>query len=118
VGTVGLPARLSQLLAGCAADAQAEEPTRRSGGEVLNLAVLWAFSPEEADDEGGVIAGDLVSRILGPRAAVDSDGTPLALPGWEGDDVIVAPDSDWLASALLVPETMSRLSGRTLQEVP
>jgi hypothetical protein len=33
---------------------------------VLNLAVLWAFSPEEADDEGGLIAGDLVGRILAP----------------------------------------------------
>jgi hypothetical protein len=30
------------------------EPARRSGGEVLNLAVLWALSPEEADDEGGL----------------------------------------------------------------
>jgi hypothetical protein len=118
VRTFGLPARLSQLLAACAADVQAGEPTRRSGGEVLNLAVLWAFSPEEADDEGGLIAGDLVGRILGLRAAVDSDGTPLALPGWEGDDVIVAQDSDSLASALPALETMSQPSGRTLQEVP
>lgn len=58
-----------------------------------------------------------MSRILGPRAAVDSDGTPLALPGWEGDDVIVARDSDSLASALPVPETTSQPSGRTLQGV-
>lgn len=96
VQTVGLPARLSVLLAACGADSQA-------GAEVLNLAVLWAFAPEAADDEGGMIAGDLVGRILGPRAAVDSDGTPLALQGWEGDDVIVAPDSDSLAAA--VPAT-------------
>jgi hypothetical protein len=118
VRAVGLPARLSKLLAACEADDQVGESARRSGGEVLNLAVLWAFSPEEADDEGGIIAGDLVGRILGPRAAVDSDGTPLALPGWEGDDVIVAPDSDSLASALPVPEMMSQPGGRTLQEVP
>jgi hypothetical protein len=85
---------------------------------VLNLAVLWAFSPEEADDEGGLIAGDLVGRILGPRAAVDSDGIPLALPGWEGDDVIVAPDSDSLVSALPVPVTTSQPDRRRLQEVP
>ena len=26
-------------------------------------------------------------RVLGPRTAVDSDGTPLLLPGWDGDDV-------------------------------
>ncbi len=118
VRAVGLPARLSQLLAACAADAQVGEPARRSGGEVLNLAVLWAFSPEEADDEGGLIAGDLVGRILGPRAAVDSDGIPLALPGWEGDDVIVAPDSDSLVSALPVPVTTSQPDRRRLQEVP
>jgi hypothetical protein len=115
VRAVGLPARLSQLLAACETDAQIAEPARRSGAEVLNLAVLWAFSPEEADDEGGLIAGDLVGRILGPRAAVDSDGTPLALAGWEGDDVIVAPDSDSLASVL---PTSAALPGyRTLQEV-
>jgi hypothetical protein len=113
VHAVGLPARLSRLLAACETDAEAGESARRSGGEVLNLAVLWAFSPEEADDEGGLIAGDLVGRILGPRAAVDSDGTSLALPGWEGDDVIVAPDSDSLATALPAPVAASR----TLQEV-
>jgi len=115
VRAVGLPARLSQLLASCETDAQIAESARRSGAEVLNLAVLWAFSPEEADDEGGLIAGDLVGRILGPRAAVDSDGTPLVLAGWEGDDVIVAPDSDSLASVL---PTSAALPGyRTLQEV-
>jgi hypothetical protein len=118
VRAVGLPARLSQLLAACQADSQVGESARRSGGEVLNLAVLWAFSPEEADDEGGLIAGDLVGRILGPRAAVDSDGNPLALPGWEGDDLIVAPDSDSLGSALPVPAAMSQPSSRRLQEVP
>jgi hypothetical protein len=80
-------------LAACPADAQVEGASPPVRGEVLSLAVLWAFSPEKADDEGGLIAGDLVGRILGPRAAVDSDGTPLALPGWEDDDVIMAPDS-------------------------
>jgi len=118
VHAVGLPARLSQLLAACEADAQVGESVRRSGGEVLNLAVLWAFFPEDADDEGGLIAGDLMGRILGPRAAVDSDGTPLTLPGWDGDDVIVAPDSDSLASALPAPVAMPRPSRRMLQEVP
>jgi hypothetical protein len=117
VRAVGLPARLSRLLAACEADAEAGESARRSGAEVLNLAVLWAFSPEEADDEGGLIAGDLVGRILGPRAAVDSDGTPLALPGWEGDDVIVAPHSDSLAWALPVLATAPQPGRRTLQEV-
>jgi hypothetical protein len=115
VHAVGLPARLSRLLAACEADAEPGASARRSGGEVLNLAVLWAFSPEEADDEGGLIAGDLVGRILGPRAAVDSDGTSLALPGWEGDDMIVASDSDSLASAFPAPVALPGY--RTLQEV-
>ena len=115
VHAVGLPARLSRLLAACEADADAGASARRSGGEVLNLAVLWAFSPEAADDEGGLIAGDLVGRILGPRASVDSDGTSLALPGWEGDDMIVAPDSDSLASAFPAPVALPGY--RTLQEV-
>ena len=115
VHAVGLPARLSQLLTACEADAEAGALARRSGGEVLNLAVLWAFSPEEADDEGGLIAGDLVGRILGPRAAVDGDGTSIALPGWEGDDVIVAPDSNSLASVFPAPVALPGY--RTLQEV-
>jgi hypothetical protein len=115
VHAVGLPARLSQLLTACQADAEAGALARRSGGEVLNLAVLWAFSPEEADDEGGLIAGDLVGRILGPRAAVDGDGTSIALPGWEGDDVIVAPDSNSLASVFPAPVALPGY--RTLQEV-
>lgn len=115
VRAVGLPARLSQLLDACETDALAAESARRSGAEVLNLAVLWAFSPEEADDEGGLVAGDLVGRILGPRAAVDRDGASLALLGWEGDDVIVAPDSDSLASAFPAPVALPGY--RTLQEV-
>ncbi len=118
VRAVGLPARLSALLAACDADGQAEPSARRSGAEVLNLAVLWAFSPEEADDEGGLIAGDLVDRTLGVRAAVDSDGTPLTLPGWEGDDVIVAPDSDSLASVVLAPVAASRAGVRMPVAVP
>ena len=115
VHAVGLPARLSRLLAACEADEETGASARRSGGEVLNLAVLWAFSPEEADDEGGLIAGDLVGRILGPRAVVDSDGTSLVLPGWEGDDMIVAQDSDSLASAF--PAPMALPGYRTLQGV-
>jgi hypothetical protein len=103
---VGLPARLSTLIAACYEDAQApSRNVREQGAEVLNLAVLWAFSPEDADDDGGRIADDLMIRVLGQRTAVDSDGTPLQLPSWDGDDVIVAPDSDALATADPVPTT-------------
>lgn len=100
VENVGLPTRLSTLIAACYEDAEAPSPdVRQQGAEVLNLAVLWAFSPEDADDDGGRIADDLMVRVLGLRTAADTDGTPLQLPGWDGDDVIVAPDSDALATA-------------------
>lgn len=104
VENVGLPARLSTLIAACHADTQApSQNIREQGAEVLNLAVLWAFSPEDADDDGGRVADDLMTRILGYRTAVDTDGTPLLLPGWDGDDVVVAPDSDALSTANPVP---------------
>jgi hypothetical protein len=109
VENVGLPARLSTLIAACHADTQApSQNIREQGAEVLNLAVLWAFSPEDADDDGGRIADDLTTRILGYRTAVDTDGTPLLLPGWDGDDVIVAPDSDALSTANPVPTSQYR----------
>ncbi|MFI6817207.1 hypothetical protein ACIBG7_32745 [Nonomuraea sp. NPDC050328] len=104
VRSVGLPARLSRLLDACLNDAQvASLHLRQQGAEVLNLAVLWAFSPEEADDEGGRMAEDLMARILGSRTVVDTDGTPLRLSGWDGDDVIVAPDAASLLDAKPVP---------------
>lgn len=108
VARVGLPARLSALLAACHGDPLAPYPEARDlGAEVISLSVLWAFSPEAADG-GDAAADDLMAQVLGRRAAVDSDGTPLRLPGWEGDDVIVAPDADTLATATSVPVT-SRL---------
>jgi hypothetical protein len=104
VESVGLPARLSTLIAACYNDIYApSRNVRELGAEVLNLAVLWAFSPEDADDDGGRIADDLMVRVLGQRTAVDTDGMPLQLPGWDGDDVIVAQDSDALATAEPAP---------------
>ncbi len=47
------------------------------------------------------------------RTAVDTDGKPLRLPGWDGDDVIVAPDADALAEADPVP-IIVRAGARTL----
>lgn len=106
VESVGLPARLSTLIAACYEDVQApSRNVREQGAEILNLAVLWAFSPENADDDGGRIADDLMIRVLGQRTAVDTDGMSLQLPGWDGDDVIVAPDSDALATADPAPTT-------------
>lgn len=116
VAAVGLPSRLSTLIHACEEDE--EEPStaiRRQGAELLNLAVLWAYAPEDFDE--GPLADDLVNRILGPRAAVDCDGTPLTLPTWSGDDVIVAPDSDALATANPLP-TASRAPSQTRAESP
>jgi len=116
VERVGLPARLSTLLAACYDDAQEPGPdVCARGAEVLNLAVLWAFSPEDADDDGGQIADDLMARVLGRRTAVDTDGTPLLLPGWDGDDVIVAPDTDALATADPRPAT-TRIARATVRQ--
>ncbi len=116
VERVGLPARLSTLLAACYDDAQEPCPdVCARGAEVLNLAVLWAFSPEDADDDGGQIADDLMARVLGRRTAVDTDGTPLLLPGWDGDDVIVAPDTDALATADPRPAT-TRIARATVRQ--
>jgi hypothetical protein len=98
VAAAGLPARLSTLIDACHRDTAEPSPAvRRRAAEVLCLAVLWAYAPEEADDGG--LGDDLVARILGPRAAVDSDGVRLPAPHWDGDDVIVAPDADALADA-------------------
>ncbi|MFE9101961.1 hypothetical protein [Actinomadura geliboluensis] len=107
VASTGLPARLSTLIHACHQDSEEESAeVRRQGAELLCLAVLWAYSPEDAGDEASQ-ADDLINRILGPRAAVDSDGTRLPSPGWAGDDVIVAPDSDALADAEPAPTRLS-----------
>ncbi len=102
VASVGLPARLSTLLTACYLDEQAAaDAIREEAAEALNLAALWAFSPEDADDDGGRVAEDLMVRVLGERAVADADGIPLDMPGWDGDDIIVAPDADALAIGAL-----------------
>lgn len=106
VARVGLPARLSTLVTACLEHPSASTSSlRQQAAEALALAVLWAFSPEDADDDEGRIAEDLMARILGPRAAVDTDGIVLRLPGWSGDDVIVARTENELADAAPGPTT-------------
>lgn len=103
VTSAGLPARLSTLILACHHDTEEESAdVRRQGAELLCLAVLWAYSPEDAGDDTSV-ADDLIDRVLGPRVAIDTDGTRLPPPAWAGDDVIVAPDADSLADADPVP---------------
>jgi len=106
VTTVGLPARLSALIAACFADPSSEPEERRQAAEITALAALWCFSPEDpSDQQGEAMRADLATAVLGARAAVDADEVELALPGWSGDDLIVAPYGDALATADPTPVT-------------
>jgi hypothetical protein len=95
----GLPARLSALLADALTDPDRDNGIdRRRTAEILALAALWCFAPEETDTEH-TASVDLTARILGPRAVADADELRLDLPGWDGDDLIIAPHPDALATA-------------------
>ncbi|WP_282776787.1 MULTISPECIES: hypothetical protein [unclassified Nocardia] len=95
VDAVRLPARLSNLLL---AARQTDLPNGVDGSAVerlIVLAVLWTYAPETAQDVSAAV--DSATRILGATAAVDADGTRIGIPGWSGDDLIVAEDEDALA---------------------
>lgn len=99
VARTGLPARLSALLADALTDPGVESiADRHRTAEILALAALWCFAPEEVDAER-TASVDLTARILGPRAVADGDELKLDLPGWDGDDLIIAPHSEALATA-------------------
>lgn len=107
VTDVGLPARLSALIAAALTDpltTTAED--RQQAAKLVTIAALWCYPTEPVDDEGDTVGGgDLAARILGARAAADSDGLLLRLPGWDGDDLIIAPHNDALATASPDPVT-------------
>lgn len=108
VAAVGLPARLSALIAFCLTDpATATPEDRHQAAEVTALSALWCFSPEETADRPGART-DLAARVLGPRAVADADDLRLALPGWDGDDLVVAAYEDALADADPPPVTELR----------
>ena len=101
----GLPARLSALLADALTDPGLDSGTdRQRAAEILALAALWCYAPEETDTEHSASV-DLTSRILGPRAVADADDLKLDLPGWDGDDLIIVPHPDALATADPQPVT-------------
>ncbi|MGV9369808.1 hypothetical protein [Micromonospora tulbaghiae] len=101
----GLPARLSALLADALTDPGLDSGTdRQRTAEILALAALWCFAPEETDTEH-TASVDLTARILGPRAVADADDLKLDLPGWDGDDLIIVPHPDALATADPQPVT-------------
>lgn len=110
VVTTGLPARVSALIAACLADSEATASVRQHAAELVSLAALWCFSPEDTDPSEGVTV-DLSRRVLGPRAAADTDDTPLRLAGWDGDDLIIAAYADALATADPVPVTTMTAAG-------
>lgn len=117
-GAVGLPARLSTLIHACHHDTEEDSADmRRQAAELLCLAVLWAYSPEDAGDEAS-LADDLINRVLGPRVAVDGDGTRLPPPAWAGDDLIVAPDPDALADANPTPTELPALLAPPVPPAP
>lgn len=94
VSTAGSPTRLSSLIL-------AARGTNLPGGidcsaveRLIVLAMLWTYAPEAVEDTS--MAVDSAAQILGATAVVDADGTRLCVPGWAGDDLILAEDEDAL----------------------
>lgn len=99
VQTVDLPARLSTAIVECFNQGAADDGTNPfTVAEVVTLAALWCYAPEDIEP-GEAARQDLAPAVLGARAAVDSDGVVLELPGWTGDDLILAPFADALEMA-------------------
>lgn len=95
VDTFGLPARLSELLLAARVADLADGLDRSAVERLIVLAVLWNYAPETAQDVSTAV--DAAARVLGPTAAVDADGARISVPGWSGDDLIVAEDEEALA---------------------
>lgn len=88
VAATGLPARLSDLLARARAAALPDDVAPAEVERLLVLAVLWTYAPETAEETAAAV--DTAAAVLGPTAVVETDETPLAVPGWTGDDLLVA----------------------------
>lgn len=95
VDSVGLPARLSDFLLAARAANLADGVDRAAVERLIVLAVLWNYAPETTQDVS--IAVDTAARVLGATAVVDADGARINVPGWSGDDLIVAEDEEALA---------------------
>ncbi|VVJ21652.1 Uncharacterised protein [Amycolatopsis camponoti] len=105
VDSVPLPARLSALLLAVQAADLPGELDRGAVERLVVLAALWTYAPETAEDFSTAV--DTAAHILGPAAVVDADGSLIDLPGWSGDDLIVAEDE----------ETLARWAATSVQEV-
>lgn len=95
VEQVGLPARLSELLLAARVADIPPEIDRTAVERLIVLAVLWNYAPETTEDVSTAV--DAAAHVLGPTAAVDADGARITVPGWSGDDLIVAENEDALA---------------------
>jgi hypothetical protein len=95
VDIAGLPARLSGLLSMVRTVELADGIDRAAVERLIVLAVLWTYAPETAQDLSNAV--DTAARVLGQTAAVDADGARISVPGWSGDDLIVAEDEAALA---------------------
>jgi hypothetical protein len=84
----GLPARLSSLLLQARGAALPDDIDGDAVERLIVLAVLWTYAPEAVSDTAAAV--DAATAVLGPGALVDTDGAPLDLPGWSGDDLLVA----------------------------
>jgi hypothetical protein len=94
VDSVGLPARLSDLILAVRAATLRNSVDRTAVEQLVVLAVLWTYAPETAQDVSSAV--DTAAHVLGPAAVVDADGTPITVTGWFGDDLIVADTEDAL----------------------
>lgn len=106
VDSVGLPARLSELLLAVRAADLPDEIDRTAVERLIVLAVLWNYAPETAQDVSTAV--DTSARVLGPTAVVDADGSRITVSGWSGDDLIVAEDEETLG---LLAATLSVSAG-------
>ncbi|MDQ0665372.1 hypothetical protein QFZ35_003870 [Arthrobacter ulcerisalmonis] len=98
---VGLPVRISTLIvASLTADEVLPNLTDRlQAADLMTLAALWCFAPDDLDDEEDApyvppTSVELAAAFFGDRAISDTDGTHLTLAGWAGDDLIVAGHAD------------------------
>lgn len=102
--TVGLPARLSTLLAACLTDQHLAAEDRHQAADLMMLAVLWFYSPDSDEDDEPRMSVELAAALFGQRAVADTDSTPLRLPGWAGDDLVIAEYLDQLETGDSLPE--------------
>lgn len=108
VAEIGLPVRVSTLIVACLAADQAlpDLSERLQAADLITLAALWCFAPDDSHDENDPsdtprASVELAAVLFGDRAISDTDGTPLTLRGWAGDDLIVAGHADQFDTALL-----------------